>query len=299
MKKTEAQVLPEDFLTTPAPNITVSRIDFTKTELPEYDGLYAVILDSVLSPAECETFIKAAEATTEEGWERAQINIGGGRQMLITDSRNCGRIIWDSREVVAKIWKRIEHVPEVQEIVRLQGVPHVFGNGPSKRGEVWKFTRPNERMRFLKYVGGEYFRPHCDGSYETPDRMEQSYFTLHLYLNNAGILDVDELRQKGTKKDKNMLIGGATTFHSQNMKREYDVRPQAGRILLFQHRNLLHSGDDVVRGVKYTMRTDLMYALETSTSEEKSKMPVLEDAPVEGAEEGTDGVAEAQKYGFY
>nr|POE79725.1 hypothetical protein CFP56_07790 [Quercus suber] len=41
--------------------------------------------------------------------------------------------------------------------------------------------------------------------------------------------------------------------------------PRCGRILLFQHRDLLHSGDDVVRGVKYTMRTDLMYALESKT----------------------------------
>ena len=160
-------------------------------------------------------------------------------------------------------------------------------------------------MRFLKYVGGEYFRPHCDGSYETPDRKERSYFTLHLYLNNADeilmpeeLQNSDEARRKAkTKKD--VLVGGATTFHSYDMKRKLDVLPKAGRVLLFQHRDLLHSGDDVLQGVKYTMRTDLMYALESSKSMEKSKMPVLEDEPTDGIEEGTDGVAEAQKYGFY
>ena len=41
-------VLPEDFLSAPAPNITVSRIDFKKTDLPEYKDCYAVILDDVL-----------------------------------------------------------------------------------------------------------------------------------------------------------------------------------------------------------------------------------------------------------
>jgi len=40
------------------------------------------------------------------------------------------------------------------------------------------------------------------------------------------------------------------------------VMPKCGRVLLFQHRNLLHSGDDVVSGTKLTVRTDLMYALE-------------------------------------
>ena len=38
-----------------------------------------------------------------------------------------------------------------------------------------------------------------------------------------------------------------------------DVEPKVGRVLIFQHRNLLHSGDDVIRGTKYTLRTDLMY----------------------------------------
>jgi len=30
-------------------------------------------------------------------------------------------------------------------------------------------------------------------------------------------------------------------------------------VLIFQHRGLLHSGDEVLEGIKYTMRTDLMF----------------------------------------
>jgi hypothetical protein len=41
---------------------------------------------------------------------------------------------------------------------------------------------------------------------------------------------------------------------------------------MFQHRNLLHSGDDVVRGLKLTMRTDLMYKKE-------EKIPTETDTP--------------------
>ena len=241
--------------------------------------MYAVILDNVLSPDECQQLIQAAEATTQGKWERAMINVGGGRQELREDSRNCGRIIWDSHAVVAAVWKRIEHLPDVQEIVRLEGVPDIFGNGPLKRGEVWQFSRPNERMRFLKYVGGEYFRPHCDGSYETPDRKERSYFTLHLYLNAAGAPTKEEIAKMSSADRKNVLIGGATTFHSITMDRakDLDVLPKTGRVLLFQHRGLLHSGDDVVRGVKYTMRTDLMYSMESTKSQTKSRMPTLND----------------------
>ncbi|PPJ51637.1 hypothetical protein CBER1_08817 [Cercospora berteroae] len=271
--------LPDDFLSSPAPDIIVDRIDFAKSTLPCYADLYAVVLDNVLSPEECKRFISAAEGTTNGEWERAMINIGGGRQELHTDARNCGRIIWDSREIVAKIWKRIEHLPEVREIVRLENVPTIFGNGPAKRGEIWTLTRPNERMRFLKYVGGEYFRPHCDGAYETPDKKERSYFTMHLYLNSGGVLSKEELAKLSAEYRKNVLIGGATTFHSPNMDRskDIDVLPKTGRVLIFQHQNLLHSGDDVLRGVKYTMRTDLMYTWDASDNGVKSKLPALDD----------------------
>jgi hypothetical protein len=95
---------------------------------------------------------------------------------------------------------------------------------------------------------------HCDGTYETPDRTERSYFTLHLYLNDP------------TGKDgQEPLEGGATTFFSWNMERRIDVVPKCGRVLLFQHRDLLHSGDDVESGVKLTMRTDIMYAKESGS----------------------------------
>jgi len=266
MASNESYGLRESFLSQSAPNISVNRIDFKREGLDRFEGFYAVILDNVLTPSECDELRSAAEASTAHGWERAMINIGGGLQRLMTESRNCGRIIWDSPEVIGKVWKRMQHVPEVREITTLKNAAKILGNGPVMRGETWKFTRPNERMRFLKYVGGEYFRPHCDGSYETPDGKECSYFTLHLYLNDAISPSGTEIAHL-PKKDqieamRTGTMGGATTFHSMNMRHRLDVMPKAGRILLFQHRGLLHSGDEVIRGVKYTMRTDLMYIRE-------------------------------------
>ena len=90
---------------------------------------------------------------------------------------------------------------------------------------------------------------HCDGTYRTDDREEMSFYTLHLYLNESDPSDGEE-----------QLKGGATTFHDHSgMTRTVDVNPKIGRVLIFQHRDLLHSGADVVNGTKYTMRTDLMY----------------------------------------
>lgn len=149
--------LSKDFLSSPAPNLTRTDIDFKKGGiLTAYDNLWAVVLDGVLSEEECDTLINGAESTTDGKWERALINIGGGMQAMYEDTRKCGRIIWDDRDIMAKLWARIEGaVPEIQ---RLNNWPDVTGNGPAKRKETWKLTRLNERMRFLKYVGGEYFK---------------------------------------------------------------------------------------------------------------------------------------------
>jgi hypothetical protein len=148
--------LPEGFLEGPAPDIKRSNINFVKGGLPEHKGKWAVVLDGVLTEEECEQLVAAAEATTNGTWERAMVNIGGGEQAMYEDTRKCGRIIWDSRELMAKLWARIEgHVPDIHQ---LENWPSVTGNGPAKWNEVWKVTRLNDRARFLKYVGGEYFK---------------------------------------------------------------------------------------------------------------------------------------------
>ena len=51
------------------------------------------------------------------------------------------------------------------------------------------------------------------------------------------------------------------------MLEKIDVQPQCGRVLMFQHRGLLHSGDDVVNGMKLTMRTDIMFEKEETEEE--------------------------------
>lgn len=55
------------------------------------------------------------------------------------------------------------------------------------------------------------------------------------------------------------MVGGATAFLSRDKKRRLDVNPQTGSVLIFQHEGLLHEGAEVKEGVKYTMRTDILY----------------------------------------
>ena len=58
--------------------------------------------------------------------------------------------------------------------------------------------------------------------------------------------------------------GGATVFYAQTGGHHTKIEPKTGRVLLFQHANTSHAGEEVLHGTKYTMRTDLMYALDKS-----------------------------------
>ncbi|KAI0099389.1 hypothetical protein F4814DRAFT_453272 [Daldinia grandis] len=252
--------IPDDFLKSEphdAQPIAFKKIDFADTVLTEYKGLYAVVLDHVLSPSECAKLIELAEAsvppknknkTNGSPWAPALVNVGGGYEVEVLEYRNGDRIIWDQQDVVDRLWARLEQVPEIKGAL-------LTAEGP--KGTVWDFQRINKRMRFLKYGQGQFFRPHCDSPYgETADdgKAVRTHHTLHLYLN-------DSKQEVGDAAD---LVGGATSFLSSNQARKLDVDPKAGRVLIFQHQRLYHAGDDVLDGVKYTMRTDIMYTIRDS-----------------------------------
>jgi prolyl 4-hydroxylase len=92
----------------------------------------------------------------------------------------------------------------------------------------------NERLRCYRYSSGEYFAPHFDGSFHRTPR-EASALTLLVYLNDG-------------------FEGGRTRFCDEAI----EVDPKPGRALLFFH-HVRHAGNPVLRGVKYVVRSDIMY----------------------------------------
>ncbi|EFA79875.1 hypothetical protein PPL_06695 [Heterostelium album PN500] len=198
------------------------RTDVLKGHVP--DDVIAFTLENVFSKEECQEWIALTE---KQGYEPALVNIGYGRQALMTDVRNNDRCIIDSEEMANKIFERIKHL-----------LPAVIKNN--------NMIELNERLRFLRYVGKDQkFEPHEDGTYlrtDGPKKGDRSLVTLQLYLN-----DPEE--------------GGATTFFvgsGWDDENRVPVNPKAGMVLVFQHR-LLHEGSPCTKGIKYVMRTDIMY----------------------------------------
>jgi len=95
----------------------------------------------------------------------------------------------------------------------------------------------NEMFRFYKYSLGQKFKAHIDGSYER-NETESSLFTLMIYLNDH-------------------FLGGDTWFE------DLVIQPKTGMALIFKH-DLLHEGREVIKGIKYVLRTDIMYKYERS-----------------------------------
>jgi predicted 2-oxoglutarate/Fe(II)-dependent dioxygenase YbiX len=93
----------------------------------------------------------------------------------------------------------------------------------------------NERFRCYRYQPGQRFAPHYDGAFRR-SRSERSELTFMVYLNDG-------------------FTGGETAFHDFDV----EVSPIRGMALLFQHQ-LLHEGCAVKSGVKYVLRSDVMYA---------------------------------------
>lgn len=93
----------------------------------------------------------------------------------------------------------------------------------------------NERLRCYRYSKGQYFRPHYDGSFRRNDQ-ERSLLTFIIYLNEG-------------------FEGGQTNFPELDKI----IEPRPGLALLFQH-HVLHEGVEVTKGLKYAVRSDIMYA---------------------------------------
>ena len=90
----------------------------------------------------------------------------------------------------------------------------------------------SERFRFYRYEPGQCFAPHTDGSFRR-DNGEESRLTLLIYLNDD-------------------FEGGETAFD------DHVVTPRRGLALAFRH-ELLHEGRVVTSGVKYVLRSDVMF----------------------------------------
>lgn len=185
---TKDVTLPPSFLSPSPPvdalkPITLTTVDFSSTTLLENKGRLALVLDNVLSPSECQTLLSLAALSVDldrlntfwntpgdsNPWRPALVNAGQGYEVLEPEYRNSDRIVWDSEEIVARLWARCMQSgveKTLQALLgELNGDDHADVLGEKKK-KGWRWERPtkwvmkglNRRMRFLRYGPGQFFR---------------------------------------------------------------------------------------------------------------------------------------------
>ena len=186
---------------------------------------FAIILDNVFTKEECDSLIKLSEEMPEN-YEIAKISYDD-EQIIDTSYRNNKRWLNFDKKLAETFFEKIKsYIP-----VEFEGT---------------YVSCLNERLSFLKYSTGEYFRAHEDGYYIRPDDSEMSFITVQIYLNDVKEED-----------------GGATTFIKDPYNKiyhNYSVFPKVGRVLLFEH-DIEHEGSILNNGLKYCIRTDVMYSI--------------------------------------
>ena len=235
-------------------------LDWSTTPLENiYAGHYVKIIDHLFTAEECAALIKLAESDAE--WQQAAVHYGIGKDKSYVDTeyRNSERILRFDHTAAEQLYQKL--LPYVQELVEIKnGSPwegivgsrgHIAGKwkmighvqiSPSLRSyskKITLFPRINERLSFLRYGKGNFFRPHTDGQLNLPDG-RKSRVTIQIYLGEDGV------------------EGGATRILGTNSK-YFDVEPKKGRVLIFQQRGIYHSGEEVTKGVKYAIRSDILF----------------------------------------
>ncbi|KAI0023739.1 hypothetical protein F4780DRAFT_20724 [Xylariomycetidae sp. FL0641] len=243
------------------PPVVATPIDFAQSPLADdYGSYFAMVLDNLLTPAECA----ALQASAGQEWQP----LSKGEAF-----RECQQILAFSSDWADALYQRIvAHLPN--EVTALRKGSPLAENiaGPSQlkanmgaRKTVWRLKEAKERLSFLRYRPGHFFKPHCDGLYGRPGKDEKSFLTCQIYLNDApeGLDDASsgggETRFWGSQVGKRRKAKNDDGAQKEEEPPFLDIKPKIGRALIFQQRMLWHSGQEVKNGEKFTVRLDLMY----------------------------------------
>jgi len=195
------------------------------------------VAHNFLTQAECNNWVKYAE---EIGFEKLC-----SPQTREYAQRECGRISKTDWEMADKLYQRMQSM--VEEIAKQVVV--------SSSDRTYAPITCNGNLRLYKYEKQMSFGRHFDGS-ESISRYQggNTEITVLVYLTSckggATRFYLPNSSKRGKKKSKSENSDGIA------------FEPEAGAILLHMHgdRCLEHEADPVLDGLKYVLRTDIVYA---------------------------------------
>ncbi|MDA3947325.1 MAG: 2OG-Fe(II) oxygenase [Helicobacteraceae bacterium] len=198
----------------------------------------------LLSAEECEHLVKTTELLGYS--EDASVS-------LPRSVRHNENLVWVVDDTTHKIiWNRCK--------TALQRIDKIF-SGKKPLGL-------NKRFRFYKYAKGDFFKPHTDGAWPGSSIVEKRLIT-NAYRDRYSQMSFLILLSDG-------FTGGATEFYidkndpakpATRLQETMTARVKTpiGSVLCFPHGthplHCLHSSAEILSGVKYIIRTDLLFEI--------------------------------------
>ncbi|KAG9132497.1 hypothetical protein Leryth_008426 [Lithospermum erythrorhizon] len=117
----------------------------------------------------------------------------------------------------------------------------------------------NANLRFYRYKAGQRFGRHIDESVHLGEG-KRTVYTLLIYLSGG-----QKANSKGdttTNGSSEPLVGGETVFYGPRNNLVAEVAPCEGLALIHIHGDkcMLHESRNVVKGLKYVLRSDVAFA---------------------------------------
>jgi prolyl 4-hydroxylase len=195
-------------------------------------GKEVFLIDNFLSKQEC---LRLIDAANEAGFGKTQYpkHYRGNLRLITVDQR-----------LAERLYPRL-----------IQFLPKTVEEDDS----TWRISGLNDCWRWAKYHQDDRFGAHVDAFFQKSTD-EKTMFTVNIYLNGDGD-----------------FMGGATRFYCEGSKKgdprveEARVIPSAGRCLVFRQppsANYRHDGEEVTGGVKYLLRSDVVYVRRSGKGEE-------------------------------
>ena len=197
--------------------------EIERKDLTDIPNSHCFTLNNLLTAGECEFYIQECEKV---GFQTLSSKFPA--YYRVND-----RVLTLSHEIANALFSRITPLLTRHDVIRIR--PIGFGNEGT-----WRPIRLNECIKIMKYSSGGHFAPHFDGPW-VPREDESSVYTVVIYLNTN-------------------YTGGQTKFIDEHdVKRVYhEVQPRVGMGLIFNH-DTFHEGTPVLSGVKYLLRTEVMF----------------------------------------
>ncbi len=216
-------------------NFDISKVE--RKDIPEVPGAFQLL--NVLTEEETQKLIDISEMLGYD--EDSPVS-------LPHDVRHNENFNWVASEAIDKtIWERSAHLVNEE------------WQGQTAKGI-------NARFRFYKYKKGDYFSPHTDGAWPGSRVIDEKlvtdaypgWYSQYTFL----ILLSDDFKGGATQ----FMVSKSDPTKPARLESDINVvnvRTPRGGVLCFPHGthplHCLHSSEEITEGIKYIVRTDILF----------------------------------------